>query len=120
MKMILEKTARFEAAHWLPRVASGHACGRMHGHSYSVQINVAGEVDERAGWVMDMGELGERLAEVVARLDHRVLNEIEGLENPTSEVLARWIWGQLSPALPLLCEVVVRETATSCCRYAGS
>lgn len=117
--MTLEKVARFEAAHWLPRVAPGHACGRMHGHSYRVHISVEGEVDASAGWVMDMGEMGARLGEVIARLDHQLLNEIEGLENPTSEALARWIWAQLSPSLPLLCEVVVRETATSSCRYRG-
>ena len=119
MRMTLSKTGRFEAAHWLPRVDAGHKCGRLHGHSYTVRISVAGEVDAARGWVMDLGALGAQLDQVVAHLDHKTLNEIEGLDNPTSEHLAAWIWGMLAPELPLLSEVEVAETATSSCRYVG-
>jgi 6-pyruvoyltetrahydropterin/6-carboxytetrahydropterin synthase len=120
MKMTLSKTGRFEAAHWLPRVAPGHKCGRIHGHSYTVRVSVTGEVDAARGWVMDLGELGDQLARILARLDHTTLNEVDGLENPTSERLAAWIWSALVVELPMLSEVEVAETATSTCRYAGT
>lgn len=117
--MTLTKTARFEAAHWLPRVPPGHACGRVHGHSYTVRVCVTGEVDEAMGWVMDLGEVGLRLGALVAQLDHQLLNELDGLHNPTSEALAAWLWRRLLPDLPGLSEVEVFETATTSCRYAG-
>jgi 6-pyruvoyltetrahydropterin/6-carboxytetrahydropterin synthase len=96
MSMRLERSFRFEAAHFLPRVPVGHKCARMHGHSYCIEIAMEGEID------------------------HRVLNEIEGLANPTSELLARWLWERLKLSLPGLCEVVVAETPTSRCIYRGT
>jgi 6-pyruvoyltetrahydropterin/6-carboxytetrahydropterin synthase len=113
------KEFTFEAAHRLPHVPEGHKCGRLHGHSYQVAVHVAGEVDARSGWVRDFAELSLAVKPLVERLDHYYLNEIEGLDNPTSEVLARWIWDRLRPSLPDLSQVVVRETCTSGCAYRG-
>jgi 6-pyruvoyltetrahydropterin/6-carboxytetrahydropterin synthase len=114
------KEFTFEAAHRLPFVPEGHKCARLHGHSYRVEIHVSGEVDPDAGWVLDFADIKDAFKPLLAKLDHYYLNEIEGLENPTSENLARWIWDRLLPALPGLSRVVVRETCTSGCVYAGS
>lgn len=109
----------FEAAHRLPHVPEGHKCARLHGHSFTVVVHVEGPVDEEAGWVMDFADIKRASKAVLERLDHRYLNEIEGLENPTSEILARWIWQRLAPDLPGLTQIVVRETCTSGCVYRG-
>ena len=108
----------FEAAHRLPRVPEGHKCARLHGHSFRVEIHVRGPVDAELGWVLDFGDLKAAFAPVRDQLDHRYLNEVPGLENPTSENLAVWIWEALSPDLPLSA-VVIRETCTSGCVYRG-
>jgi 6-pyruvoyltetrahydropterin/6-carboxytetrahydropterin synthase len=107
----------FEAAHRLPNVPYGHKCGRLHGHSYRVAVHVEGPVEPRSGWVMDFGDLKTAFEPVHKQLDHTYLNEIEGLDNPTSEALAAWIWEQLIPGLPGLTAVTVRETCTSGCTY---
>ncbi|GAA5005766.1 6-carboxytetrahydropterin synthase QueD [Streptomyces hyderabadensis] len=109
----------FEAAHRLPNVPEGHKCARLHGHSYKVIVHVEAPVDPEAGWVMDFGDLKKAFKPLEARLDHYYLNDIEGLENPTSEVLARWIWKRLQPTLPALSALTVRETCTSGCTYRG-
>jgi 6-pyruvoyltetrahydropterin/6-carboxytetrahydropterin synthase len=113
------KEFTFEAAHRLPNVPAGHKCGRLHGHSYRVAIHVRGEVGEQSGWILDFAEIAEAYRPVGALLDHHYLNELEGLENPTSENLSRWIWRKLRPNLPQLSQVVVRETCTSGCIYRG-
>lgn len=113
------KEFTFEAAHRLPHVPPGHKCSRLHGHSYHVDVQVSGPVSEPHGWVMDFGEIKEAFEPLHARLDHYCLNEIEGLENPTAENLARWIFERLRPTLPLLSKVVVRETCTARCVYSG-
>lgn len=117
--MEIFKEFTIEAAHWLPYVPEGHKCHRLHGHSFRIQVHVQGPVDPRFGWVMDFADLKGAFAAVEDRLDHRCLNDVEGLENPTSENLARWIWALLSPALPGLSKVVVQETCTSGCVYTG-
>lgn len=117
--MRLEKTFRFEAAHWLPHVPEGHKCGRMHGHSFRVTIAVEGEMDPHSGWLIDYGDIKSAFAPLEQQLDHFCLNEIEGLENPTSEVLSKWIWDKMKPALILLSEVAVEETCTCRCVYRG-
>ncbi|MEJ5256455.1 MAG: 6-carboxytetrahydropterin synthase QueD [Acidimicrobiales bacterium] len=109
----------FEAAHQLPNVPEGHKCARLHGHSFRVRVYVEGPVGETTGWVTDFADLDEACAPVRQALDHRYLNEIDGLANPTSEVLAGWIWERLAPALPGLSRVVVRETCTSGVEYRG-
>lgn len=115
----LVKDFRFEAAHFLPHVPEGHKCRRMHGHSFRGEVAVKGEIGPQSGWVIDFGELKTLLRPVVDRLDHYLLNEIEGLENPTSEMVAIWIWNQLAPSLPILHRVTIEETCTSRCHYYG-
>lgn len=109
----------FEAAHRLPFVPEGHKCARLHGHSYKVEVHVGGEVDPASGWIMDFADVKAAFKPLLEQLDHYYLNEIEGLENPTSEELARWIWERLQPRLPGLARIVVRETCTSGCVYDG-
>jgi 6-pyruvoyltetrahydropterin/6-carboxytetrahydropterin synthase len=113
------KDITFEAAHRLPHVPPGHKCARLHGHSFRVSIYVQGPVDPYWGWVMDFADLKRAFQPLYDTLDHHYLNEVEGLENPTSEVLARWIWTRLQPALPGLSKVGVHETCTSGCLYHG-
>ena len=117
--MEILKEFTIEAAHRLPNVPAGHKCGRLHGHSFRIQIHVCGPVDPAMGWVIDFAEIKSAFKPVEEAIDHRFLNDVPGLENPTSENLARWIWEQLSPALPLLSKVVVRETCTTGCVYEG-
>jgi 6-pyruvoyltetrahydropterin/6-carboxytetrahydropterin synthase len=119
MHVQLSRTFTFEAAHRLPTFPEGHKCRRLHGHSFKVEILVAGEVDEAKGYLIDYGELKAVCEPVFQRLDHNYLNEIQGLENPTAETLARWIWGQVKPALPCLAAVIVRETCNTSCEYRG-
>jgi 6-pyruvoyltetrahydropterin/6-carboxytetrahydropterin synthase len=117
--MDIHRTFTLEAAHRLPNVPEGHKCARLHGHSFRVDIQVSGPVGEATGWVMDFADVKRAFAPLHDALDHRYLNEIEGLENPTSENLARWIWRRLRPALPALSAVAVHETCTSGCTYRG-
>ncbi len=118
-QMEIFKEFTFEAAHFLPNVPTDHKCRRLHGHSYHVVIYLEGPIGDESGWVMDFGELKKHFKPVYNRLDHRFLNDIEGLENPTSENLARWIWNELKPTLSLLSKIEVRETCTSGCIYTG-
>jgi 6-pyruvoyltetrahydropterin/6-carboxytetrahydropterin synthase len=117
--MELRKTYQFEAAHLLPRLPETHKCRRLHGHSFKVEIAVSGECDPILGWVMDYAEISAAFRPIRDQLDHRYLNEIPGLENPTSENIAVWIWEKLKPHLPLLSEIVVAETCTAKCVYRG-
>ncbi len=109
----------FESAHRLPNVPEGHKCARLHGHSFRVVVHVTGPVGEDSGWVLDFADISAACEPLREELDHRYLNEIAGLENPTSEVIARWIWERLGKVLPGLSMVEVRETCTSGCRYRG-
>ena len=117
--MRLFKEFTFEAAHRLPNVPAEHKCSRLHGHSFVVKISVDGEVGETTGWVMDFGEIKVAFKPILERLDHYYLNDIPGLENPTSENPARWIWKELIATLPQLSEIEIRETCTSGCIYRG-
>jgi 6-pyruvoyltetrahydropterin/6-carboxytetrahydropterin synthase len=119
MRVSLSKTIRFEAAHWLPTFPEDHKCRRMHGHSFVVDVFVEGEVDEAHGYLMDFGQITAALRPIEHELDHRLLNEIEGLSNPTAEMIARWIYDRLKPELSLLSRVRVRETCTTAVEYAG-
>lgn len=117
--MEIYKRFRFEAAHRLPKVPPGHKCARMHGHSFEVEVGVRGPVGSESGWVIDFDEIRGAFEPIHAALDHRCLNDVDGLDNPTSEVLARWIWRRIRPALPLLAAITVRETCTAGCTYRG-
>lgn len=119
MSTTIVKEMHFEAAHRLPETPEGHPCRRLHGHSYVCEIHVSGPVDGRTGWIRDFAELRAAFQPLAEQLDHRLLNEVPGLENPTSENIARWIWERLAPRLPGLSAVVLRETPTSRCIYTG-
>jgi 6-pyruvoyltetrahydropterin/6-carboxytetrahydropterin synthase len=115
----LVKSVAFEAAHRLPRVPDGHKCARLHGHSFRLELSVEGPVDPSTGWFIDYAVIDDAWAPLYERLDHHYLNEIDGLDNPTSENLARWVWAQLKPALPMLTRVTVFETCDCRCEYDG-
>ena len=118
MRVRLSKTFRFEAAHSLPTFPDGHKCRRLHGHSFRFDVIVEGDVDPAKGYLIDYGDIKHAVDPIVKRLDHYYLNEIEGLANPTSELLAVWMWNKLAP-LPGLTEIVVSETPSSRCVYRG-
>ena len=117
--MDIFKVFTVEAAHRLPHVPDGHKCARLHGHSFRIELHLSGPVDPHAGWVMDFADVKAAFKPIYDRLDHHYLNDIPGLENTTSEQLAKWIWDQTKPVLPLLSAIVVHETCTSGCRYTG-
>src|SRR5947208_8998694 len=119
MRVRLTKSFHFEAAHDLPTFPADHKCRRLHGHSFRFDVVVEGEVDSTKGYLIDYGDIKRVTEPLVKRLDHYYLNDIEGLSNPTSENLARWIWRRLCPSLPALCQVTVRETCTAGCIYRG-
>ena len=117
--MEIYKEFTFEAAHRLPNVPPGHKCARLHGHSFRVRVTVRGAVGAQSGWVLDFADLKAAWRPVHDAVDHHYLNDVPGLENPTSERLAEWIWARLAPTVPQLASVEVRETCTSGCVYRG-
>ena len=117
--MDIYKEFIFESAHRLPHVPEGHKCGRLHGHSFKVRLYLTGPLGSQSGWVQDFGEIKASFKPYYDLLDHNYLNDIEGLENPTSEVIAVWIWDKMKPILPLLSRVETFETCTSGCIYSG-
>lgn len=119
MRVRLSKTFHFEAAHSLPTFPDGHKCRRLHGHSFRFDVIVEGDVDPKKGYLIDYGDIKRAVEPIVKQLDHYYLNEIEGLSNPTAEVLSVWLWNRIAPTLPLLSCVVVHETCTSSCEYRG-
>lgn len=116
----LKRSFSFDSAHFLPNVPQGHKCGRLHGHTYTCTIHVQGELGEESGWLIDFGDLKKILGPIKEELDHRLLNDISGLENPTSEILCYWIWNKLKPILPILEAVEIAETCTTSCTYKGT
>jgi 6-pyruvoyltetrahydropterin/6-carboxytetrahydropterin synthase len=116
----LFKEFQFEAAHRLPNLPPEHKCARLHGHSFKVALHVEGWVEASPGWVMDFADIKKAFQPFYDQLDHHYLNDLDGLDNPTSENLAIWIWERVKPALPLLSAVTVRETCTTCCVYRGA
>ena len=117
--MELRKTFHIEAAHRLPHVPPGHKCGRLHGHSFAIEIALEGPVGSHTGWVLDYADIKAAFKPLYDQLDHNYLNDLPGLENPTSENLAIWVWRALRESVPGLMEVVVAETCTSRCIYRG-
>ncbi len=117
--MELRKTFQFEAAHLLPHLPPSHKCRRLHGHRFKVEVAICGECDPKLGWVMDYAAIAETFKPILEILDHHYLNDVPGLENPTSENIAVWIWARLKPNMPLLSEVVVAETCAARCIYRG-
>jgi 6-pyruvoyltetrahydropterin/6-carboxytetrahydropterin synthase len=119
MRVELRKSFRFEAAHHLPFAPEGHRCRHIHGHGYVVEVVVEGDIDPERRWLIDYGEILRRCEPIKARLDHKLVNEIPGLESGTAEDLSIYVWKELKPHLPELAAVTVRETATSSCTYRG-
>ncbi len=119
MKVRLVKEYRFEAAHRLPNVPPGHKCARLHGHSFRIELSISGPVDAKSGWFIDYGDLDAIWQPLHDVLDHNYMNEVPGLENPTSEVLAHFLWQKLKPSLPSLERVTVHETCDARCEYEG-
>ena len=117
--MRIYKIFQLESAHRLPNVPEGHKCARIHGHSFRIEVHVEGSLGAHSGWVMDYADVKQAFQPLFDVLDHHYLNDVPGLENPTSERLAEWIWERLAPRLPGLAEVVVHETCTAGCRYSG-
>ncbi|MCP4574198.1 MAG: 6-carboxytetrahydropterin synthase QueD [bacterium] len=113
----ITKNFGFDAAHWLPGVPEDHKCRRLHGHTYRVVIALEGDLDPELGWVADYGEISKAFKPLLDDLDHHCLNEIAGLENPTAEVLAAWIFSRLRPQLPRLADVTVSETPATSAVY---
>ena len=116
----LTKEFFFESAHSLPKVPPTHKCARLHGHSYRVEIAVEGEVDPEMGWFCDHGVISDAMEPIVKELDHIYLNDLPGLENPTVENLAAWLWKRVQPLCPGLCEIVIQETPSARCTYRGN
>lgn len=119
MKARLAKDFYFESAQTLPKVPAGHKCAQMHGHSFKLEVVIEGEVDPETGWVYDHARISRAMDPLLEQLDHRYLNEVPGLENPTIELMAAWFWRHLSPELPGLAELVIHETPTARCIYRG-
>jgi 6-pyruvoyltetrahydropterin/6-carboxytetrahydropterin synthase len=117
--MEIFKVFKFDAAHRLPNVREGHKCSELHGHSFRVEIHIKGEVDPHCGWVIDFADIDAAFKPLDDQLDHKYLNEIEGLSNPTSENIAKWIWKNIHLKLPQLSKVVVQESPESGCVYRG-
>jgi 6-pyruvoyltetrahydropterin/6-carboxytetrahydropterin synthase len=117
--MEIYREFKFDAAHSLTNLADGHKCRNLHGHTFTVIVYVSGPVEEKAGWVMDYGEVKSICEPVIDQLDHSYLNDIPGLENPTSETIAVWLWNRIEPNIPELSMVEVKETASTGCRYKG-
>ena len=117
--MIVYKEFTFDSAHFLPNVPEGHKCRELHGHTYSLKVFVEGELHPDHGWVIDYGDLKKAVEPVIKRVDHTLLNHIAGLENPTSELMAVWLWNEIKPKLPLLSKIELKETPTSGVVYQG-
>jgi 6-pyruvoyltetrahydropterin/6-carboxytetrahydropterin synthase len=120
VNIALTRVFQIEAAHRLPLLPKGHKCERMHGHSFKIEVRVEGECDPKLGWLMDYADIKKAFEPLFQQLDHNCLNEVSGLENPTSEVLAKWVWDRLKPSLPLLTAVIVAETCNATAEYRGN
>ena len=117
--MEIYKEFSFDSAHFLPNVPEGHKCRNMHGHTYRLKVFIEGQPDPKLGWIMDFKELKDALSGVIEQLDHRLINDIPGLENPTAENITIWIWNQIKPMLTNLSRIELYETPTTGVIYKG-
>jgi 6-pyruvoyltetrahydropterin/6-carboxytetrahydropterin synthase len=117
--MEIYKEFSFDSAHFLPYVPEGHKCRNMHGHTYKLKVYIKGKPDPKLGWIMDFKELKDVVGRVIDQLDHKLINDIPGLENPTAEHITIWIWEQIKPLLPLLSRIELHETPTTGVIYSG-
>ena len=111
--MEIYKEFSFDSAHFLPFVPDGHKCKQMHGHTYRLRVVLSGETHPTLGWIMDFKELKDAVSPVIDQLDHKLINDVKGLENPTAENITVWIWKQIKPSLPLLTRIELYETPTT-------
>lgn len=117
--MVIYKRFVFDSAHFLPNVPDGHKCKNIHGHTYRLTVYLEGDLEEDLQWVMDFKDLKDVVKPIIDTLDHKLMNDIEGLENPTAERIAIWIWDKIKPGLPLLSKIELNETPTSGVVYEG-
>ena len=117
--MEIFKQFTFDSAHFLPNVAPDHKCRALHGHTYRLVAYFKGELDKELGWVIDFAEVKRVIDPVVNIVDHHLLNDIAGLENPTCEILAIWLWDKIKPNIPALSKIELHETPTSGVVYEG-
>ena len=117
MKFELKQHFQIESARFLPHLPESHPCSRVHGHSFKIILTLVGDLDPKIGWVIDYNDISERIKPLLQMIDHRVLNEVEGLENPTSELLAKWLYERALKVLPQLKRVTVAETPLTECTY---
>jgi 6-pyruvoyltetrahydropterin/6-carboxytetrahydropterin synthase len=117
--MILYKQFTFDSAHFLPNLPDGHPCKELHGHTYHLTVFVEGEILKEKGWVLDFKDLKRAVKPVIEQIDHKLLNNIDGLQNPTSELMAIWLWNRIKPHLPELKRIELKETPTSGVIYEG-
>jgi len=119
MKVRLSRTFSFEASHRLDHLGVEHPCYNLHGHSYRVEIEVYGEVDETTGFLIDYSEIAKIVRSIVKRLDHTHLNDVEGLPLTSTEHIGRWLWERIQPELPILSRITIYETDSSKCVFEG-
>lgn len=117
--MVIYKTFQFDSAHYLPNVPKGHKCGGMHGHTYTLKVHISGKPGEYTGWIMDYSDLKKKIKPLIDLLDHKVLNTVAGLENPTAENMCIWLWKRIKSEIPELVKIELNETPTSGVIYEG-
>ena len=117
--MEIYKEFAFDSAHYLPYVPEGHKCKNMHGHTYHLRVYIQGIPDNRLGWLMDFKELKDLVNPLIDQLDHKLMNDVPGLENPTAENITIWFWDHLKPLLPGLSRLELKETPTTGVVYSG-
>ena len=117
--MIIYKSFSFDSAHYLPRVPAGHKCGGMHGHTYTLKVFISGVPEPHSGWILDYTDLKKEINPLIDMLDHKILNDIPGLENPTSEQVSIWLWDKIKPVFPGLIRIELNETPSSGVIYEG-
>jgi len=117
--MEIFKEFTFDSAHYLPNVPAEHKCRQMHGHTYRLRVVLSGEPDRATGWLIDFAVLKQKVSETLNIVDHKTLNNIPGLDNPTCELLAIWLWNKIALGLPLLTKIELYETPTSGVVYTG-
>ncbi len=119
MKYELKQHFQIESARFLPHLEKTHPCSRMHGHSFKIILTLVGDLDPKLGWVVDYNDIQKTMKPILEQIDHRVLNEVAGLENPTSELLAKWIFDKALVLLPILKSVSILETSLTECTYSA-
>lgn len=117
MNFELKQHFQIESARFLPHLPKDHPCSRLHGHSFKIMLTLVGPLVPKLDWVMDYHQIAVVMKPLLTQLDHRTLNEVPGLENPTSEILAKWIFEKTKIQIPILTSVTIMETPTTECRY---